>query len=98
MDLKIKRGADEFRLVHRWFTEEKRFCIWVTNLAAATWSADEIMMIYRCRWLVELLFKELKSDTNWRSFATGQQAIMEGLVWASLLALLIRRYIEMQSL
>ena len=45
------------------------------------------MMIYRCRWQVELLFKELKSDTNWRRFAAGQQAIMEGLVWARLLAL-----------
>ena len=56
------------------------------------------MMIYRCRWQVELLFKELKSDTNWRRFATGQQAIMEGLVWASLLALIIRRYIAMQSM
>ena len=55
-------------------------------------------MIYRCRWQVELLFKELKSDTNWRRFATSQQAIMEGLVWASLLALIIRRYIAMQSL
>ena len=55
-------------------------------------------MIYRCRWQVELLFKELKSDTNWRRFATGQQAIMEGLVWASLLALIIRRYIAMQSM
>ena len=98
LDLKIKRGADEFRLVRRWFAEEKRFCIWVTNLPETTWSADEIMMIYRCRWQVELLFKELKSDTNWRSFSTGQQAIMEGLVWASLLALLIRRYIAMQSL
>ncbi len=98
LDLKIKRGADEFRLVRRWFAEEKRFCIWVTNLPATTWSADEIMMIYRCRWQVELLFKELKSDTNWRSFATGQQAIMKGLVWASLLALIIRRYIAMQSM
>ena len=98
LDLKIKRGADEFRLVRRWFAEEKRFCIWVTNLPATEWSADEIMMIYRCRWQVELLFKELKSDTNWRRFATSQQAIMEGLVWASLLALIIRRYIAMQSL
>ena len=98
LDLKIRRGQDEFRLVRRWFAEEKRFCIWVTNLSATTWSADEIMMIYRCRWQVELLFKELKSDTNWRSFATGQQAIMEGLVWASLLALIIRRYIAMQSM
>ena len=55
-------------------------------------------MIYRCRWQVELLFKELKSETNWRRFATGQKAIMEGLVWTSLLALIIRRYIAMQSM
>lgn len=56
-------------------------------------------MIYRCRWQVELLFKELKSDTNWRrSFATGQQAIMKGLVRGSLLALIIRRYIAMQNM
>ena len=53
----------------------------VTNLPATEWSADEIVMIYRCRWQVELPFKELKSDTNWRRFATSQQAIMEGLVW-----------------
>ena len=98
LDLKIKRGADEFRLIRRWFAEEKRFCIWITNLAATTWSADEIMMIYRCRWQVELLFKELKSETNWRRFATGQKAIMEGLVWTSLPALIIRRYIAMQSM
>ena len=55
-------------------------------------------MIYRCRWQVELLFKELKSDTNWRSFATGQKAILEGLVWTSLLALIIRRYIAIKSM
>ncbi len=56
------------------------------------------MSIYRCRWQIELLFKELKSDTNWQRFATGQQAIVEGLVWASLLALIIRRSLARQSL
>ena len=98
MDLKIRRGQDEFRLIRRWFAEEKRFCVWITNLPETTWSTEEIMMIYRCRWQVKLLFKELTSDTNWRRFATSQQAIMEGLVWASLLALIVRRYIAMQSI
>lgn len=98
MDLKIRRGQDEFRLIRRWFAEEKRFCVWITNLPETTWSTEEIMMIYQCRWQVKLLFKELTSDTNWRRFATSQQAIMEGLVWASLLALIVRRYIAMQSI
>ncbi|ETS29709.1 transposase family protein [Photorhabdus khanii NC19] len=49
------------------------------------------MAVYRCRWQVELLFRELKSHTHWTSFATGQKAIAEGLIWASLLALIVRR-------
>jgi hypothetical protein len=98
LDLKIKRGQDEFRVIRRWFAEEQRFCIWLTNLPVSAWTAEEIMMIYRCRWQVELLFKELKSDTNWQRFATAQPAIVEGLVWASLLALIIRRHIAIQSM
>lgn len=29
LDLKIRRGKQEFRIVRRWFTEEKWFCIWI---------------------------------------------------------------------
>jgi hypothetical protein len=60
LDLKVRRGKQEFRVVRRWFAEEKRFCIWITNLPSDTYTADDIMAIYRCRWQVELLFKELK--------------------------------------
>ena len=96
LDLKVRRGKQEFRIVRRWFSEEKRFCIWLTNLHSESYSADDIMAIYRCRWQVELLFKELKSHTNWQRFATAQKAIVDGLVWASLLALIIRRSIALQ--
>lgn len=96
LDLTCRRGKYEFRVVRRWFAEEKRFCLWLTNLPRATNSADEIMAIYRCRWQVELLFKELKSHTNWQRFVTSQKAIVEGLVWASLLALIIRRSIALR--
>jgi len=96
LDLKVRRGKQEFRVVRRWFAEEKRFCIWVTNLPSETYTADDIMAIYRCRWQVELLFKELKSHTNWQRFVTAQKAIVDGLIWASLLALIIRRSIALQ--
>ena len=97
LDLKVQRGKQEYRIVRRWFKEEKRFCIWVTNLSDTDYSSDNIMAIYRCRWQVELLFKELKSDTNWRRFATSQKPIVEGLVWASVLALILRRAIALRS-
>ena len=96
IDLTVRSGKYEFRVVRRWFAEEKRFCLWLTNLPREQYSADEIMSIYRCRWQVELLFKELKSDTHWQRFATGQAPIVEGLVWASLLALILRRSIARQ--
>lgn len=98
IDLTVRAGKKEFRVVRRWFAEEKRFCLWLTNLPREKYSADDVMSIYRCRWQVELLFKELKSDTNWQRFATGKKEIVEGLVWASLLALIVRRSIARQSL
>ena len=98
IDLNVRSGKYEFRVVRRWFSEEKRFCLWLTNLPREQYSADEIMSIYRCRWQVELLFKELKSDTNWQRFSTCQAEIVEGLVWASLLALILRRSIARQCL
>lgn len=54
------------------------------------------MAIYRCRWQVELLFKELKSQTNWQRFVTAQKVIVDGLIWASFLALIIRRSTALQ--
>lgn len=28
----VKSGKVEYRLIRRWFAEEKRFCLWMTNL------------------------------------------------------------------
>lgn len=91
LDFTCRRGRFEFRVIRRWFAQEKRFCFWLTNLPPSDFTADDIMALYRCRWQVELLFKELKSHTNRTGFATGQKAIAEGLIWASLLALIVRR-------
>lgn len=88
LDFRCRRGNYEFRMIRRWFSEEKRFCLWLTNLPQDAYSADDVMAFYRCRWQIELMFKELKSHTNWQRFATAQKAIVEGLVLASLLACL----------
>jgi hypothetical protein len=49
------------------------------------------MSLYRCRWQVELLFKEWKSHNRLKGFVTGEKAIAEGLVWTSLLSLVMKR-------
>ncbi|MCR3895722.1 transposase, partial [Aeromonas caviae] len=89
--LDVSSGKYKYRLIRRWFAEEKRFCIWMTNLPRERWPAEKVMALYRCRWQIELLFKELKSHNRLKAFATRQKAIAEGLIWASLLALLVKR-------
>lgn len=54
-------------------------------------AAERVMRLYRCRWQVELLFKVWKSHNRLKGFVTGQKAIAEGLVWASLLSLVMKR-------
>ena len=41
-------------------------------------ASRQVMSLYRCRWQVELLFKEWKSHNRLKGFVTGQKAIAEG--------------------
>ncbi len=40
--------------------EAAGFCMVLTNLDPATWSAEQVLALYRLRWQVELAFKRLK--------------------------------------
>jgi len=72
---------------------EKTFVYLHTNLERAEFSAPEIGKLYRLRWQIELLFKECKSHANLHRFDTVQSAIAEGLIWASMLVVVLKRAI-----
>ncbi len=44
-----------------------------------------------CLWYIELMFKECKSHANLQAFTTEKAPIVEGLIWASLCAVLLKR-------
>jgi len=48
-------------------------------------------MLYRCRWEIELLFRELKTQYELDEFDTSDPAVVEILVHAALLSLLVSR-------
>jgi len=94
LDVEFERHGvvHQFRVVvvpgrDRWMT---RFA---TNLRRKEFSAALVTKLYRFRWQVELCFKEWKSYANLHRFDTGNPHIAEGLIWASLCAAVLKRFL-----
>ncbi len=64
-----------------------------TNLPRTPFSLDLVARLYRFRWQIELCFKEWKSYANLHQFDTANPHIVEGLIWASLCAAVLKRFL-----
>ncbi len=64
-----------------------------TNLPRTPFSLDLVSRLYRFRWQIELLFKEWKSYANLHKFDTANEHIAAGLIWASLCAAVLKRFL-----
>lgn len=67
--------------------------LYITNLPQDEFSPDEISTLYRARWMVELLFRELKSRYSLGEFETEKAHIVKIQVVAALLTLVVSRAI-----
>ena len=72
---------------------EKTMTRLCTNLPRTPFSLDLVSRLYRFRWQIELLFKEWKSYANLHKFDTGNEHIAAGLIWASLCAAVLKRFL-----
>ena len=81
------------RLVVRWNPQKKCFDYLLTNLPQNRYTINMICLRYKLRWQVELLFKEWKSHNNLHKFDTEKETIAEALIWASLTASSIKRFL-----
>lgn len=64
-----------------------------TNLPRTPFSSGLIGRLYRFRWQIELYFKEWKSYANLHQFDTANPHIAAGLIWASLCAAVLKRFL-----
>ncbi len=81
-----------FRLLALWNPKTKEHVILVTNLPREEFTFEDVFKIYRLRWQIEHVFKEWKSYACLHKFDTGKPAIVEGLIWASLAAAILKRF------
>jgi hypothetical protein len=94
LDVEYERGKQRvgFRVVVLPGHEKSmtRLC---TNLPRTPFSLDLVSRLYRFRWQIELLFKEWKSCANLHKFDTANEHIAAGLIWASLCAAVLKRFL-----
>jgi hypothetical protein len=64
---------------------------YITTLSREEWPIRAIPELYRLRWQVELVFKELKQDVNLERVPTKDRHAAQVFIWASLVALAVSR-------
>jgi hypothetical protein len=74
-------------------SKEKSMTRLCTNLPRTPFSLDLVARLYRFRWQIELLFKQWKSYANLHKFDTANEHIAAGLIWASLCAAVLKRFL-----
>jgi hypothetical protein len=90
-ELSVQWDKSVYRLIGFWVADKKKFSYIVTNLPKTNFSMIEVGKLYRLRWQIELLFKEWKSNNNLKKFNTQNATIIYTLIWASLLAMTLKR-------
>ncbi len=80
------KGQRTFRLIAIRNDDTQAYHVYLTNLPAEQLPAEDVQGVYALRWQVEILFKALKSQGRLEQLPSGNQAIVEAWVWASILA------------
>ena len=95
LDVEWRIEGEPFRgrLIVSWNPETTCFDYLLTNLPQDRYPISIICLGYKLRWQVELLFKEWKSYTNLHKFDTEKATICEALIWASLAASAMKRFL-----
>lgn len=68
---------------------------YLTTLAPTVWSPRTLTELYRLRWQVELVFKELKQHLNIEALGSKDRHAVQIFAWASLIALALSRTVTM---
>ena len=89
----IEHQPFRLRLIASWNKETQAFVYLLTNLPQARYDMHTICLGYKLRWQVELVFKEWKSYANLHAFDTENAHIAEALIWASLAASALQRFL-----
>lgn len=88
---KKSRDSKVLRLVAVWDEEHKEYHTYLTNISEDVLSAEDVAALYRVRWEIELVFKELKSQYSLDELDTTNPNTVYGLIYTAILTLIVSR-------
>lgn len=88
---KKSRDSKVMRLVAVWDEEHREYHAYLTNISEDVLSAEDIAALYRVRWEIELVFKELKSQYALDELNTTNPNTVYGLIYTAILTLIVSR-------
>jgi putative transposase len=100
VEAEFKRGQYErtrsldtkrFRVVGVRDEDADDYHLYITNLPRDEFLPADLATLYRCRWEVETLFRELKTQHELDEFDTSDPDVVKILLYAALLSLLVSR-------
>ena len=100
VEAEFKRGQYEgtrsldtkrFRVVGVRDEDADDYHLYITNLPREEFLPADLGTLYRCRWEVETLFRELTTQYELDEFDTSNPVVVEILLYAALLSLLVSR-------
>ena len=91
---KRRRVTQRFRLIGINHPLTGVYHLYITNLSVAHFGAQAIAQLYSARWLVELVFKQLRSYLQLESFPSRNPHIVHALIYSAVLTMIVSRHIE----
>jgi putative transposase len=82
---------EHFRVVCFWNNKTMTWHTYITNLSSDNFTPDEIYQLYKYRWIIELLFKELKGDYDLGKLLLGNPSLAYIHIYSMLIRLIISR-------
>ena len=74
---------------------QERLMVFLTN--QLTWSPESVVELYRCRWRIEVFFKQIKQTLQLADFLGTTANAVRWQIWTALLVYLLLRYLAFLS-
>ncbi len=88
-----RKRTERFRVVGVRNRETREYHLYITNVGPDRLDPDDLAAVYAARWLIELFFRELKRRYRADEMPSRKRAVVEALLYASILTFLASRAI-----